>query len=290
MQIPLTPGPAVTPAEQRAVEIQQFDPLAVDKDSGKQEKTSPAKDNRGTNERKPAPGSIAGSEQNSVRPSNTQDADAGIGADNFVEDYSGPAVLSRSYSVNRPLILQNQAWTELVGVSGVYDTGVTKVTNPDGSPGDSAISGVRLNWSLTGTHYFHHDVIAVGYTGTYTQYSGPGGFTGANNSGIVDYTHVISRHVSLNLVGSGAILSQNYILASPYLGSASIAGISTSNSPNVQITDDGLKQFTSHADITWQKTARLSFVFGTSLFGISYDSPTLMSSTENKLAWMSRTG
>ncbi len=278
-QLPLTPGPAVTPAEQRAVEIRQFDPLAVDKDGTNQEKTNPAQDNRGTNQRNPIAGSLAQSEQNNAKRSNKQDADAGIDGSNLVQEYSGPAVLSRSYSVDRTLIPQNQSWTELLGVSGVYDTGIVSATNADGSPGDSAISGVRLNWSLTGTHYFHHDVLAAAYSGNYTQYSGPGGFTGANNSGMLDYTHVISRHVSLNLVESGAVLSQNYILANPYLGSASITGTSISNSPNVQLTDEGLKQFTSHADITWQKTARLSFVFGTSWFGMSYDNPTLISST-----------
>jgi len=278
-QLPLTPGPAVSPAEQRALEIRQFDPMAVDKDSANQEKANAAKDNRGTNQRNPAPGSLAASEQNSAKRSNDTDSGAGVDGSNLVDGYSGPAVLSRSFSTNRPVIFQNQAWTELFGVSGVYDTGVTKVTNPDGSPGDAALSGVQLKWSLTGTHYFHHDVLAASYSGNYTNYSGPGGYNGANNSMMVDYTHVISRHVSLNLLESGAILSQNYILANPYLGSASITGTSISSSPNVQISDEGLKQFTSHADLTWQKTARLSFVFGASWFGVSYDNPTLLSST-----------
>src|ERR1700743_2393445 len=63
-QLPLTPGPAGSPAEQRALEIRQFDPLAVDKDSANQEKANAAKDNRGTNQRNPAPGSLAASERN----------------------------------------------------------------------------------------------------------------------------------------------------------------------------------------------------------------------------------
>jgi hypothetical protein len=278
-ELPLTPGPALTPAEQRALEIQQFDPLDAGKDSENQEKTNPAKDNRSAKQRNPSQGSIAESEQYNPKRSNNKDADSGVDANNLVEEYSGPAVLSRSYSTTRPLILQNQAWTELLGVAGVYDTGVVKVTNQDGVPAASALGGVQLNWSLTGTHYFHHDSLAVSYSGNYTQYSGPGGFTGANNSGILDYTHVISRHVSLNLAESGAILSQNYILANPSLGSASIAGISISNSPNVQITDEGVKQFTSQADIKWQKTARLSFDFGTAWFGISRDDPALLGMT-----------
>lgn len=279
-QLPLTPGPAVTPAEQRALEIREFDPLDVDKDSGKQEKKSPAKDNQGANQPNPTPGSIAESERNSAKRSNNQDSDAGIDGSDLVEEYSGPAVLSRSYSTSRPLILQNQAWTELFGVDGVYDTGVVKVTNPDGSPGNSALSGVELKWSLAGTHYFRRDVLAVNYTGNYTQDSGPGGFSGANNSGTVDYTHVISRHVSLNLAESGEILAQNYILANPYLGSSSsVAGINISSSPNVQITDSGLKQLASQADIKWQKTARLSFDFGGAWFGISRDDPALLGMT-----------
>ena len=42
-----------------------------------------------------------------------------------------------------PSILQNQSWTELLGVSGVYDTGVIRVANPDGSPGNPSLVGVR---------------------------------------------------------------------------------------------------------------------------------------------------
>ncbi len=278
-QLPLTPGPAVTPAEQRALEIRQFDPLDVDNQGGKQGKTSSAKSSPGAGQRNPTPGSIAESERNSAKHSSGSYSDAGIDGSSLVEEYSGPAVLSRSYSVNRPLILQNQSWTELLGVAGVYDTGVIRVSNPDGSPGNSQLGGVEVKWSLTGTHYFRHDALAASYSGNYTQYSGPGGFSGANNSGTLDYTHVISRHVSLNLAESGEILSQNYILANPYLGSASVAGINISSSPSIQITDSGLKQFTSQADITWQKTARLSFDFGGAWFGISRDDPALLGMT-----------
>jgi hypothetical protein len=153
------------------------------------------------------------------------------------------------------------------------------VANPDGSPGNPQLGGVEVKWSLTGIHYFRHDALAASYSGNYTQYSGPGGFSGANNSGTLDYTHVISRHVSLNLAESGEILSQNYILANPYLGSTSVAGINISSSPSIQITDSGLKQFTSQADITWQKTARLSFDFGGAWFGISRDDPALLGMT-----------
>jgi hypothetical protein len=177
------------------------------------------------------------------------------------------------------LIQQNQAWTELFGVDGVYDTGIIKVTNPNGTPGDSTLAGVQLKWSLSGTHYFRRDVLAVAYSGNYTQYSGAGSYSGGNHTMTVDYTHLISRHLSLNLAETGEVLSQNSVLANPDLGSSSPAGINISSSPNIQITDEGLKQFASQGDLTWQKTARLSFDFGGSWFGISRDDPALLSMT-----------
>jgi hypothetical protein len=93
----------------------------------------------------------------------------------------------------------------------------------------------------------------------------------------MDYTHVLSRRVSVTLSGTGSIYSQNYVLESPSLSpDTSIANINLSSSPNIQIFDNGTKQFSSQMDVTWQKTSRLSFNFGGSFFGISRNAPDLL--------------
>jgi hypothetical protein len=74
--------------------------------------------------------------------------------------------------------------------------------------------------------------------------------------------------VKLNLAGTGQIYSANYILENPDPASNTIANINLSSSPNLQITDAGTKQFTTQADVTWEKTNRLSFDGGGSYFAI----------------------
>jgi hypothetical protein len=88
----------------------------------------------------------------------------------------------------------------------------------------------------------------------------------------------VSRRISLTLSGSGSIFSQNYVLSTPTLG-PDTADINLASSPNIQIFDNGAKQFASNVDVTWQKTARLSFNLGGGYFGISRDSPALQGAT-----------
>lgn len=262
-----------TPEEQREQQIRQVDPLdrGDDKDAKAKQKT--ARDTDKTQDQTPTPGSIAASERDArgAGPQVVSEEDA---ADQPVQDYTGPAVLSRSYSVERPLIPQELKWTESVGVSSNYNTGANGVVNPNGTISSTNLIGTSFNWSFAGRHYFHRDQIAVRYTGGYYQYPGGGGYTGLNNSLSVDYTRFLTRRLSLNLVFSGSIFSQSYTLTNAAPDpETSIANINVSSSPNIQITDYGTKQITTQADFVWQKSARLSFDGGVTYFGIARDNP-----------------
>ncbi len=94
----------LTPEQQREEEIRQVDPLdrtTADKDARDKDKAAPdQKKNAQTDT--PLPGSIAASERDAQRKGpRVSEGDA---TDEPVQEYTGPAVLSRSYSVNRPLI------------------------------------------------------------------------------------------------------------------------------------------------------------------------------------------
>jgi len=176
-------------------------------------------------------------------------------------------VLSRSYSVSRPLIPEQLKWTENVGVSAIYDSGVSRAITADGSLSNASLIGTLFTWGLSGRHYFRHDQIGVNYTGSYSQYAGGTAFTGSNNTVTVDYSHVLSRRLTLNVTGIGSILSQNYVLDNGTIGpETTVANINLSSSPNIQITDYGTKQFSTQIDVTFQQSARLSFDGGVSYF------------------------
>ena len=114
-----------------------------------------------------------------------------------MQEYTGPAVLSRSYSISQPLIPEQVKWQESAGLSSVYDSGIARPINADGSLGPpSTLIGTLFSWSLAGRHYFRRDQVSVNYTGNFSQYSGLGAYNGANNSIAVTYSHVQSRRLA----------------------------------------------------------------------------------------------
>ncbi|HXE65049.1 MAG TPA: hypothetical protein VN519_16015 [Bryobacteraceae bacterium] len=268
----------LTPTEEREKLVREYDPLAQETSKGqakgKAGQTPPGET--------PIPGSIADSDQRSAEarrgPQVTED-DAEAGP---VQEYNGPAVLSRSYTINRPLVPEQVKWSESLGVSSIYDSGVTgHLINPDGSPasGSSTLIGTMVNWSFGGRHYFRHDQIAVNYTGNMQRYSGANAYDGANHLLNLSYSHVLTRRLSLNFVEAGAYYSQNYTLQNQTVGPESIANINLASSPNLQLYDTATKQFSSQVDLTWQKSSRLSMSIGGSWFGIARNSPQLLGTT-----------
>jgi hypothetical protein len=277
--------PPPTPLEERDRQIRQFDPLdrtdQQNKDSQDKEKTKAAREaeKRREQDQTPIPGSIAASQQNSAARTGPEVVDEDNG-EAPVQQYSGPAVLSRSYSINQPLIPEQLKWQETVGLSSVYDSGIERTVNADGSLGPpSTLIGMMVNWSLSGRHYFKRDMLSVSYSGNLSEYSGSGSYSGSNQSLSATYSHVLSRRLTLNLSGVGSILSQNSVLENQPVGPDTIANINLASSPNIQIYDLGSKQFTTQADLTWQLTSRLSFSIGTSYFAIERDSPVLLGMT-----------
>jgi hypothetical protein len=257
----------LTPAQQREQEIRQFDPL------------DNSADQEGREAQRARDAANRSDQDTATRPSPQVTADDDS-TDKPAQEYNGPEVLSRSYSLNGLAIPEQVKWTETIGFSSVYNTGTGTVTAADGSQSSGALVGTQLNWSLGGRHRFRHDQIGFTYSGNLSRYNGPDGFNGANNSMAIDYKHVITRRISLNVTASGSILSQNYILSNPVLAPGiTIANIDLGTSPNVQITDQGVKQFSTQADITWQKSTRLSFDAGTSYFAIVRDAPGLLGMT-----------
>jgi hypothetical protein len=263
----------LTPVEQRDQQVRQIDPLETDdKDKAKADREA---EKRREQDQAPVPGSIAATEQNGARPG-PQVVDGGD-AEAPVQEYTGPAVLSRSYSINQQLVPEQVKWQEGVGIAGVYDTGITRPVTANGTVGSpAALTGTMLNWNFGGRHYYRHDMISVNYSGNYSRYSGLGGFNGSNQTIGVTYSHVVSRRLTLNLSGTGALWSENSILENQPIGPGTIANVDLAISPNIQIYDVGAKQFSSQATLTWQKTSRLSFSIGTSYFGIAQDSTALI--------------
>ena len=142
------------------------------------------------------------------------------------------------------------------------------------------LSGTSVTWSVAGRHYFGHDQIGFSYSGNFAQYSQNAGLSGANNSVAFNYGHYFSRRLSMNLGMSGLMLSQNYALNNPDVGpETTVANVNLGTSPNIQITDNGVKQVSLQGDFVWQQTMRLSFNGGASYFAVERDTPGLQGMT-----------
>jgi hypothetical protein len=264
---------AVEELEQR---IRQYDPLAKEDEQPESQKNG-AKDSGKTHANGKSTGNSSGAAQAAGNAPLPGPAVAGDEGSAETSQYTGPAVLSRSYTLLRPQMPSQQRWIPMLGVNGIYDSGLNGLPNPQGQVDTGGSAGVELIWGINGRHYFHHDVIGVDYRGD-AQYYSPGKyFDGSNHWLNLDYSHSFSRHLSMNLVESGSVYAQNYALENPAaVSDQNGAPVNLSTTPNIQIFDNGFKQFTSSADVTWQKSARLSFDAGGSWFIVDRGASSLL--------------
>jgi len=281
-QSPLTPsvpvdpktGIPLTPDQIREKEIDKYDPLKRDVDPTAQDQY-PLTDRKqpeaiaNPDKETPLPGSVAESETAAPGRSETSPADSTTDSADGTGDsaYSGPAVLTRSYTLSRPMMPQQIKWQATFGFNYSWDWGETPGIATNANPFVPTTTQSRaVSWGLSGRHIWKRDQIGVSYAGNYSQYS-LGGLSGMNNTLNLDYSHVISRRLSVQLVESGQDLSQNYTLGNPVLEpGSSLANINLSTSPNVQLLNSTVHESSSQASLTFHQTSRLSYSLSGSYF------------------------
>lgn len=272
-------GLPYTAAELQEMEIDKYDPMKRDVDPAADPTADP---NRLTDRQNPAalpnqkkpdplPGSVAAMDQQQAaqqRQANgtSVDPDADSAAANGAE-YTGPAVLSRSYTLARPMIPRQIQWTGNLSLNyGRIDGQAPSALNGVTDYQSLSTQGVSYGWSFGGRHIWQRDELGVDYSGSYSHYS-QGGLNGGNNSLNLDYSHVFSRRISFQFVESLQDLSQNYSLENPTLAPGnSIANINLATSPNVQLLNSQIMQSSSGLSMTFRQTARLSYNVSTSYF------------------------
>ena len=184
--------------------------------------------------------------------------------------YTGPAVLSRSYTLSRPMISRQIKWTVGLGFARSLDIGQTQaVPNPDGTV-PSSVQSNMFSWSVSGRHLFKRSQVGLAYQGNSSSYSSNQNLSGTNHSLNMDFAHLFTRRLSVQFVESLSLLSQNYSLENPTLApGSSIANINLATSPEIQVLDNTVRQSASTASLTFQKSARLSYSVSTSYFFIA---------------------
>jgi len=175
------------------------------------------------------------------------------------QTYAGPSILSRDKS------LIGERGGKLIDfrfygdITGVYDSGLTPlVVNPQGNVPSYGAYGVEVGFGVIGSKTWMHDKLSVEYRGAYRDYTNHTFFNGVDQFLNLAYSHVISRHITLDLKETAGITS---------LANGGFAYLPLTNTdlfavPTSQLFDLRTKFLQSRVDLVWQKTARLSFGFG----------------------------
>lgn len=282
-------GLPYTPAELQEMEIDKYDPMKRDVDPATDPNRLTDRSNPAAlpNQKKPEPlpGSIAAmNEQQAAQQRQANgtslDPEADSAAANGAE-YTGPAVLSRSYTLARPMIPRQIQWTG--GLSLYYartDGQAPAAANGQTDYRSLSTQNTSYGWSFGGRHIWQRDELGVNYSGGYSHYT-QGGLNGSNNNLNLDYSHVFSRRISFQFVEGLQDLSQNYSLENPTLQPGnSIANINLATSPNIQLLTSRILQSSSAFSMTFRQTARLSYNLSSSYFIIGRDEGLGMSGTQ----------
>lgn len=276
-------GLPLTPEELREREIDKFDPMKRNVDPAAQPTTDPLTDrqqptagNTDTNT-KALPGSSANSDADSptgAKPGaksasagdSTADSATDSGDTNGAE-YSGPSVLSRSYTLARPMVPNQVKWTASVGFNYSFDDGQTPtLVNDETVFTPTTTSGRSVTWSFSGRHLWKRDQLGISYNGSDSTF-GVTALSGVNNSLNLDYSHVVSSRISVHFVQSLQDLSQNYSLQNPNpTPGTTVANLNLAASPNVQLLNSTTRQSSSSISMTFRQTGRLSYNISSSYF------------------------
>ena len=259
----------LTPEEIREKQIQMFDPLNKTNPLVPEQEQPAAGGavppleqkprTQPTEKFTPLPGSVAASRN--TGPQVTGDT----GGD---QDYAGPAVLSRSYTLTKPQVPNSVQWAPSLGFTEIYDSSIPQLAQANGTSGTRPSPfGYGLSWGVAGRHHWKRDAIDLRYTGGSNKYGAGTGYNGTNQSLNLVLTHVVSRHIQMNLVSAGSIQSASAGLVNNLTNpETSIANVNLAATPVIQLLDQNIRQWMNQVSVTWQKSARLSFNGGGGVF------------------------
>jgi hypothetical protein len=197
-------------------------------------------------------GSILGQEQS--------DKPAGSERSEKSQEYEGPTILSRDKS------LIGERGGKLIDfrfygqITGIYDSGLTPVaTDKSGSLVNvGANYGVEAGFGVLGSRVWRRDQLSVEYRGSYRHYTTNAFFDGIDQFLNLRYGHVLTRRINLDLKETAGTTS----LANGGFTYLPLTNTDLFAVPANELFDNRTNFLQSRVDLSWQKTARLSFAFG----------------------------
>jgi hypothetical protein len=177
---------------------------------------------------------------------------------------AGPAILTRGEA---PVAMATPelSFRPFVEFGGVYDTGLSGVfLNSNGQLGSTASFGMTISGGVSGVHSWKHTKISLDYHGSASHYAKTTYYDSAEQSLMLGMTHQFTRHITLALRETAGQFSRSYGL--PALSQAVLFDPSSSYIPASDFYDNRTIYASSQADLTIQKSTRLSFNLGGDFF------------------------
>lgn len=182
--------------------------------------------------------------------------------------YSGPAVLSRpgGPSNQRPAAL---AFRPYLAVQGLYESGLTPVSvTSEGKLPNNESFGMNVTLGAYLYHYWKRTMVGLDYRGGYYHYTRNSFYNGTNQTASLLIQHQASSRISLSSNTSAGTYSRAFgaDLGGFYGFQASSVVQEPGQSAVNELFDNRTYFLSSNGDITYQRTARLSFNAGGTKF------------------------
>ena len=191
-------------------------------------------------------------------------------------DYSGPSILSRGMNFVRPSIPTNERFRPFVGVNFYRDSGINGKFQGLGTQNttNQSFTGGDLSFGLSGQHSRRFDTVQLDYRGhVYLN-----GYSAQDHSLGLGYSRILNRRLTLTLGESAGMYSNSFsLLNSTIQTDTSVGNIALPVTPNTEASNDKTYFTSAQADVSYQRSARLSFDFGASQFLVKRNSRNLFS-------------
>ena len=192
---------------------------------------------------------------------------------NEPSQYEGPSILSRDRSLIGERSGKLLDYTFWVDVTGAYDSQLIPVsTTSSGQVNQSGgAASVAVGYGITGSRTWRHDRLAVDFTGDFRHFPNATYYDAIDEFLNLSYSHTFSRHLSFNTretAGTTAFLNGYYTYLP--LQNTDLYAVPTND-----LFDNRTDFLQSRADMTWQKSLRLSINFGGEGFIVSRRSSAL---------------
>jgi len=173
-------------------------------------------------------------------------------------EYGGPAVLTRGAAASLR-VPENIRLRPYLSVGAAYDSGITPVSvSSTGEVRSVASTGIEGEIGVLGYQRWKKSSLGLDYRGNYRHYFKDTYLNGSNQLLGLVYTKQPTRRVEFSLRESAGLISSG-------LYNSQVAGLidpNFSNVPNNEIFDNRTLYLDTMGDLTYHKSARLSFNMG----------------------------